>query len=441
MSLLKRLFRRRPERPIKVATAVTGYFPIGYLTFVYQEITGFRELMAADLTILYWLDGDESQLHSAFRPLMEHRKKLPFDRARHLEDRDELRARYPERWAALLERLASETGRAAEEVEDEEHFLQACTFTREVERDGIEYIHTYFFYEQSFYGLVASWLLDIPRGVSAYADHMMEDYPFKLVGLQVEKAAVVVATSKRIKSELIEKSSPAFADRIIVKPNGADGRRFKFGERPALGERLELLSICRIERKKGLLTLARAIRACKDRGQRVTVHMVGTADPGCAGSVDYAAEFEQLVDELDLRDAFEMHGYMKQDEIVPLMDRCHAFIAPYVETESGDKDGIPTAILEAMACGLPILCTDAGSILEVVRDGVEGFVGEQGDADSLVRSMDRLRAAAAELPKLGRNARQRFAEEFDYCVTEERLHKRVMAAVAARRKRSGAASP
>ena len=85
---------------------------------------------------------------------------------------------------------------------DHEHVLHAFSFTRAVEAWRADYLHSYFFYEQSLFTWVASSLLGLPRGVSCYADHVLDDYALKAIRLQLADAAVVVATSRRIRDEL-----------------------------------------------------------------------------------------------------------------------------------------------------------------------------------------------------------------------------------------------
>jgi colanic acid/amylovoran biosynthesis glycosyltransferase len=131
-----------------------------------------------------------------------------------------------------------------------------------------------------------------------------------------------------------------------------------------------------------------------------------------------------------------MHGFLPQERLGPLYALADAFIAPYVETEVGDKDGIPTALLEAMAAGLPAICTDAGSIREVVDDGVEGLVVSAGDSDAMAEAVLRLCQEPGVARRMGLAARARFAREFDARVTEPRLHARLEEVLAERGARS-----
>ncbi len=73
-------------------------------------------------------------------------------------------------------------------------------------------------------------------------------------------------------------------------------------------------------------------------------------------------------------------GHQNQGGVLPFLDRSQLYIAPFIETDCGDKDGIPTALLEAMATGLPIVATDAGSIGEVLQCGRDGKLVPQRDA-------------------------------------------------------------
>ncbi len=89
-----------------------------------------------------------------------------------------------------------------------------------------EYLHSYFFYDRSLMALVAGYLLDIPRGVSCYADHLLKDYELKVVPLHLELCGIVIATSERIKQELLEIAPQTDPNRILVKPNGIDTECF-----------------------------------------------------------------------------------------------------------------------------------------------------------------------------------------------------------------------
>ena len=117
----------------------------------------------------------------------------------------------------------------------------------------------------------------------------------------------------------------------------------------------------------------------------------------------------------------------QQHEFIPLMARSRLFVAPYVEVDTGDKDGIPTAVLEAMSTGLPIVHTDAGSIEEAAADGVEGLTVPQRDGVALADAIARLLSDRELYLRMSHAARQRALSEFDIHVTERRLHERIQA--------------
>ncbi|MGB3968800.1 MAG: glycosyltransferase, partial [Planctomycetota bacterium] len=423
---------RRPRRADGVAVvAACWQWPIYSHTFVYQEMIALTHMGLA-VQMFHWDLGDVAQLHKAFGYLADHRTQLQPIWENHARDQQHFATTRPGKLRAFLERVAQATGKPVAELDKEPLVVQGCTFARMAELAGARYLHSYFFYDQSFMAMQAAWLLDLPRGVSCYADHMLDDYPFKLVPLHVELASVVVATSARIKKELSAKTGGRFDDKIIVKPNGVDGARFPPRSRPdrAAGEPFEVISISRIEPKKGLTHLAEAVAELKQRGLRVVAHVVGSKDPHSKGSLEYAAEFERKLVELGVQDDVILHGMKRQEELPPLLQRCRAFVAPYVELGSGDKDGIPTAMLEGMASAMAVVTTDSGSILEVVSDGVEGLVVPQRDSHAFADALARLIEDPALERRLAKAARARFDREFDIRVTEQRLHERVAAAIA-----------
>ncbi|MBL8726463.1 MAG: glycosyltransferase [Planctomycetes bacterium] len=432
-----RLLRKRHRASGTAVVAACWQWPIYSHTFVYQEMIGLTQL-GLDVRLFHWELGDTSQLHQAFGYLAEHRTQLQPVWDNHLKDREHFEKTKPGRLRAFLERISAATGKPVAELENDSLVLQGCTFARMAELAGASYLHSYFFYDQSFMAMQAAWLLDLPRGVSCYADHMLADYPFKLVPLHVELCSVIVATSARIKRELSQMTGGKYDAKIIVKPNGVDGARFppvRRGARKA-GEPFEVVSISRIEPKKGLIHLVEAVAQCKQRGQRVIAHIVGSKDPHSRGSLEFAEEFERRIAELGVQDQVILHGMKRQEELPPILQRCRAFVAPYVEMSSGDKDGIPTAMLEGLASGLPVVTTDSGSILEVVTDGIEGIVVPQRDSAAFAAALGRLIDDPQLELRMASAARARFDREFDIRVTERRLHERVAKLVA--RKPAGA---
>ncbi len=427
-------FRRRRADGVAIVAACWQW-PIYSHTFVYQEMLGLTH-MGLDVKLFHWELGDASQMHKAFTYLAENRVQLQPVWENHLRDKEHFEKTRPGRLRSFLERVAKATGRSADELEKEPLVLQGCTFARMAELAGARYLHSYFFYDQSFMTMQAAWLLDLPRGVSCYADHMLDDYAFKLVDLHVELADLVVATSARIKRELSLKSGAKYDDKIIVKPNGVDGARFPPIERPARGpgQAFEVVSISRIEPKKGLIHLVEAVAELKKRGIQIVAHVIGGKDPLSKGSLEYAAAFERRIAELGVADQVVLHGVIKQEDLPPILRRCRAFVAPYVEISNGDKDGIPTAMLEGLASCMPVVTTDSGSILEVITNEVEGLLVPQRDSHAFANAIARLIHDPALEQRMGKAGRVRFERDFDMRVTERRLHERVAALLAAKKR-------
>ena len=283
---------------MKIAAGSTAHFPVISHTFVYQELTALHTMFGADVKLFHTQDGDPAELHAAFGYLDAGRTRYDSSWEQHVEDFKHYRQREPERVESLLAALSEASGMRRDELEKRYELMLAFTATRLIEEWGADYVHTYFFYDQALNGLVASWVLGIPRGVSTYADHMMDDWPIKVVKLHLQNAQVIVATSRRIAGELRAIGGDEIASKIVVKPNGVDGERFPAIARDPVEDRpLELICITRIEPKKGMLELVDAAKMLRDEGVAVRMHIIGAADRGSASSEEYAAAFEQRIQE------------------------------------------------------------------------------------------------------------------------------------------------
>lgn len=106
--------------------------------------------------------------------------------------------------------------------------------------------------------------------------------------------------------------------------------------------------------------------------------MIGPGDKGIQSSQDYKRRLDERFSRLNVWSTVHLERHQNQDVVLRLLDMSQLYIAPFIETDCGDKDGIPTALLEAMTTGLPIVATDAGG--DVIQCGRDGGLVPQRDA-------------------------------------------------------------
>jgi glycosyltransferase involved in cell wall biosynthesis len=405
-------------------------FPIYSQTFVHQELCQLIHSGYA-LRVVYSKLERRDNLQSQHSSLWPVKRRLSLNRATHAKDFARYQRRMPEKVNSLLMKLCEASGMSRQELLGHDNFLEAFTFTRFVEAFRPHYLHSYFFYDRSLMTLVASYLLGIPRGVSCYADHMLNDCELKVVPLHLELCDIIIATSERIKGELLTLAPHVDPNRILVKPNGIDPEQFPIVERsePAAGEPFRIATVCRIEPKKGLLDLVDAVSLLRQRGLCVEAHVVGAVDEWSDASREYKAKLDQRITELGLWGTVHLEGRKNLEEIKRFLRISQLFVAPFVETESGDKDGVPTALLEAMATGLAAVVTDAGSIPEVVDHGQNGIVVPQRNARALADAIEALLHDQARRRQMGANGAANVRNHFDANEREKEFHERVCACI------------
>ena len=132
-------------------------------------------------------------------------------------------------------------------------------------------------------------------------------------------------------------------------------------------------------------------------------------------------QLELLVDELSLSDVVHLHGERDGAYVRDRLAEAHIFLLASVTAPNGDQEGTPVSLMEAQACGLPVLSTLHSGIPEVVADGVSGLLVPEGDAEALAAGLEQLIARSAEWPALGRRGRAHIASNYSLDDWTERL--------------------
>jgi len=255
-------------------------------------------------------------------------------------------------------------------------------------------------------------LLDVPFSFTCHAhDIFVED---QMLGRKLAEAALAVTISDFNVRYLSECHGTVWAPgQMQVVHCGVDRRRLPDPAQAPEREDGLVVSVGRLDPIKGFDVLIRALAQLKGSGIDFRCVIVGEGP--------LRRSLERLREELGLGACVEMPGALPQEEVQALMARATVFAMPSVVTPEGNRDGIPVALMEAMAGEAAVVSTRVSGIPELVCDGVTGLLVEPHDAQGLGRAMRRLLTDPALRMRLGAAGRERVLSSFEVGDQTERL--------------------
>ena len=180
----------------------------------------------------------------------------------------------------------------------------------------------------------------------------------------------------------------------------------------------EVICVAGFSPCKGLEYLIRAAGILKETWPGLKVALVGGPP---AGHPEAEERLREECSRCGADEVFVFLGPRDNNAVRDLLRRAKIFALPSVITEDGHMDGLPVALMEAAACGLPLVSTAVAGIPELVIDGVTGLIVPQRDSQALAEAIDRLLRDEDLCRRLGRAARQRVEEEFSRELNGRRL--------------------
>lgn len=127
------------------------------------------------------------------------------------------------------------------------------------------------------------------------------------------------------------------------------------------------------------------------------------------------------VSDLDLEDSVRLLGALPQRDVHRIIQDAALFVAPCLTASTGDRDGLPTVLLEAMVLGTPCIATDVTGISEVVRHLETGWLVPERHPELLAGGIQAMLVDPSLGVKLARAARQLMQEQFDACENTARM--------------------
>ncbi|MGH7648557.1 MAG: glycosyltransferase [Gemmatimonadaceae bacterium] len=180
-------------------------------------------------------------------------------------------------------------------------------------------------------------------------------------------------------ARLIQLGCPA--DRIAVHHMGIDLSRFAFTppRTPTVDQPVRIAAVARLVEKKGLTYAIRAVAALRRDGVDVALDIVGDGP--------LRASLESLIGELGMNNAVRIIGAKSRDDVARVVGAAHLFVGPSVTARDGDMEGIPVALMEAMASGVPVVATRHSGIPELITDHVSGLLVPERDSQALAEAL------------------------------------------------------
>ena len=280
---------------------------------------------------------------------------------------------------------------------------QAAWLAREVGLRQITHLHAHFGSVATSVTRLAAHFADVPYTFTAHAkDIFHNSVDPEDMRRKIRDSAAVVTVSN-YNRQYLRQVYGSVADGVQRIYNGLDLNQFAYASprnRPA-----QIISVGRLVEKKGLSILIDACALLKQWGCDFQCQIVGTGE--------LESKLKAQIEALGLVDQVCLVGARPQNEVFELVQQAAVFAAPYIIGKDGNRDGLPTVLLEAMALGTPCVGTDVTGIPELIRHEQTGLIVPQENPNALALALQKLLENSSLRVKFATEARKLMESEFD----------------------------
>ena len=398
-----------PTGPAGGVGYVCGRFPVLTETFILNEILAL-EARGVPVHIFSLDRPKDSRFHEDLSRLKARVRHLPAT-VDHRLLRHHQRLARRERTGytqALGYALANDTGELFW------RFLQGGYIANRARRLRLHHLHAHFARRATDAAFFASMMSGIPYSFTAHAyDIYRADINTQTLAERIRQAKFVVTVSDFNKAYLKRLAGDA-PEKILRIYNGIDLDRFVPHATPP-GAPFTILCVARLVEKKGLALLVEACRHLRERGHTFRCWIVGTGGLG--------PQLEELLARWRLCEHVSLLGPHTQREVLERYHAAHLFVLPCLVGADGNRDGLPVSMVEALACGLPVITTPITGIPEVLRHRHNGLLVPDKDPQALADAIEAVIRDPQLYRHLQAHARASVTATFDLRQTAATLHR------------------
>lgn len=292
---------------------------------------------------------------------------------------------------------------AAVQAEDVKDVIQALVLAREVRRRRLDHLHAHFASGPATVARLAAHLAAVTYSLTAHAkDIFVDGLNRKALERNLRDAALTVTVSD-YNARYLQSQFGAAAARVRRIYNGLDLTRFAF--RPYARREPLVVAVGRLVEKKGFEDLIDACAHLAASGRPFRCHIVGEGE--------LESSLRAQIRARGLERHVALVGPRSSDDVMQAVGRAAVFAAPCVEGADGNRDGLPTTVLESMALGTPVVTTGVTGLPEAVSDRVSGLVVPQRRPQALAGAIAQLLDDPPLAATLAQEARRVIERRFD----------------------------
>ena len=190
-----------------------------------------------------------------------------------------------------------------------------------------------------------------------------------------DQAYKIFCVSKNMRDQLL--SLGADASKIIINPCTPNTDVFKLEQKSRI--RNQFMSVGRFCDKKAPLNTIKSVELALNEVEDLSLLMIGDGP--------LFEDCKSYIEENGLADQIKLLGRKAPEDIAKMFNESFGFLQHSVRAKDGDSEGTPVAVMEAMVCGCPVISTYHAGIPDVVKDGVHGYLVEEGDVEGMSKKI------------------------------------------------------
>lgn len=277
-------------------------------------------------------------------------------------------------------------------------------YARVVRALKITHLHATFGTTPTTIAMLTSWLSGVPYSFTCHAYDIF--LPNPLLEAKLRHSRFMTTISKFNKAYIAQHYSGTDAGKIEVVYLGVDLEKWRLRDERKSGKPAPtIVCVARLDTFKGHLYLVRACRLLKERGISFRCLIIGDGD--------LRSEIEAEIAGLQLDEEVEITGSLAAGEVLAHLSEADVFVLPAIVDAMNKRDGIPVALMEAMAMGLPVISTQVSGIPELVENRRSGLLVREKDAEALADAIEEIVGDEELRRTLGLAARARVEQTFD----------------------------